>query len=533
MAQLVSRAHSVWEGSLDTSLLRLSANDKFTVRDACENVLVVGGIGSGKTSGPGRTIRRAIFRAGAGLLCLVNKPDEVQACLEDAKATGRLASVIRVDETHGFNFIQHEISRHGLAGINTVIEFLMKVTQIVANATQDRGKASDSFWIDSKRQVLRNAVPVLYAADGTVEINKIILMLQSAPRSADEFHNEEWQKRSFWYKTMKRASETPLFPLSQEALDRIIAYWRDEFGQFESKLRMNVVSTVSTALDRFTHGRLKHLFCGKTTFVPELTFNGAILILDAPVLSWNEDGLIAQQIIKYAWQRIVLSRNSLPPQFRDRLLCCYVDEAQAFLNSYDREFLSLSRSSRCVSVFLTQSLPSVIASIGGDNPKHEADALLAQFGTKVFCNNSCPETNRFAADTIGRTIHRRGSYNEGRNSGTSSGVNMGEGSNSGTSFGSSHTGGSYGSGSHSSNSGTNSGYSENTGRNRAVSSGESTTTGYSETMDSEIEAAEFSRSLLTGGPANNNIVSAIWFSAGRRFQATGRNWLLANFKQGA
>jgi hypothetical protein len=332
---------------------------------------------------------------------------------------------------------------------------------------------------------------------------------------------------------MRRASEAPAFQMAKESFERTIAYWRDEFAGFDSKLRMNVVSTVSTALDRFTHGRLKHLFCGETTFVPELTFNGAILILDAPVLSWNEDGLIAQQIIKYAWQRVVLARNALPLQFRQRLVGCYVDEAQAFLNSYDREFLSLSRSSLCVTVFLTQSLPSVIATIGGEHPKHEADALLAQFGTKIFCNNSCPETNRFAADTVGRTIHRRGSYNEGRNSGWSSGASMGEGSNSGTSSGATFSPGPNGDVSRSFNIGESSGYSENTGRNRGYSSDESTTAGYSEAMDYEIEPAEFSRSLKTGGPANANIISAVWFSAGRRFAATGRNWLVANFKQGA
>ena len=103
---------------------------------------------------------------------------------------------------------------------------------------------------------------------------------------------------------------------------------RDEFARFDAKLRMNITSTVSTALDRFTHGRLRDLFCGRTTFVPELTLNGAILLLDMPVLEWNEDGIIAQQVIKYLWQRAVLARNAMPEAYRTRLVCCFVDEAQ-------------------------------------------------------------------------------------------------------------------------------------------------------------------------------------------------------------
>ncbi len=435
MAQLVSRAQSVWEGSLETSLLRASPLDDFTARHACEHILVTGSPGSGKTSGPGRAIRQALFRSGCGALVLVNKPDEVDACLNDARATGRLPSVIRVDASHGFNFIRHELARHGLAGINTVIELLMKVLEIVRLAMPNGGRAGEAFWENSFRQLLRMIVPMLYAAYGTVEISDIIRFLLSAPTSPQELDDEAWRVRSFMCATVVKVHSQPVVALDASSYERVVAYWRDEFARFDPKLRMNITSTLSTSLDRFTHGRLRNLFCGETTFVPELTLQGAILLLDMSVLEWNEDGVIAQQIIKYAWQRVVLSRNGLAPEYRDRLVCCFVDEAQAFLNSFDREFLSLSRSSRCVSVFLTQSIPSVITTIGGEHPKHAADALLAQFGTKIFCSNSCPETNRFAAETIGRAIQRRGSYSESENSGSSAGMNMGETWNSGTNSG--------------------------------------------------------------------------------------------------
>lgn len=364
---------------------------------------------------------------------------------------------------------------------------------------------------------------------GTVRIADIIRFVLSAPTSPAELDDEAWQQRSFMCEAVLRAATQPLHPLDAEAMERIVSYFRDEFARQDVKLRTSITSTLSTSLDRFTHGRLKRLFCEETSFVPELTLNGAILILNMPVLEWNEDGLIAQQIIKYAWQRIVLSRNALPPPYRDRLVCCFVDEAQSFLNSYDREFLSLSRSSRCSSIYITQSIPSVIATIGGEHPKHQADALLAQFGTKVFCNNSCPETNRFAADTIGRTIQRRSTFSESESSGRSGGLNMGEGSNSGTNSGVSISPDGKGGVNRSVSFGSSSGYNESTGRNRGFTTGESVSNGFSEAMDYEIEPGEFARSLLTGPP--NGIVSCVWFQAGRRFAATGRPWLVASFRQ--
>ena len=512
---------------LDQPLLRLSADDSFTVRDACENVLVVGGIGSGKTSGPGRALRRAMFRAGCGALVLVTKPDEVEACLADARATGRMDSVIRVDARHGFNFIQHELARHGLAGIGTVVEYIMRILEIVRLAMPNAGRVGDAFWENSARQLVRYAVIFLYAAYGKVEIAEIIRFILSAPKS-EQIDDPAWRAHSFMCATIIKAYHDPVVRMDADTYDRAVAYWRDEFANFDSKLRMNITSTVSTALDRFTLGRLAKLFCGETTFLPgELTLCGAIIVLDMPVLEWNEDSVIAQQIIKYAWQRVVLSRNALPPQFRLTMVCCFVDEAQSFINSADREFLSLSRSSRCCTIFLTQSIATVIATIGGENPKHQADALFAQFGTKIFCSNSCPETNRFAADTIGRSIQRRGNYSEGENSGWSFGLNMGEGSNSGTSSGFGISVDPQGKVSRSSNVSSSSGYNESTGRNRGHNSSQSTSSGFSEAMDYEIEPAEFSRSLKTGGPAYRGIVTAVWFQAGRSFAATNRNWLVA------
>jgi hypothetical protein len=50
-------------------------------------------------------------------------------------------------------------------------------------------------------------------------------------------------------------------------------------------------------------------------------------------------------------------------------------------------------------------------------------------------------------------------------------------------------------------------------------------------MEYAVEPGDFARVLQTGGPQNNNIVSAIWFQAGRMFKASRTNWLLARFKQ--
>ncbi len=50
-------------------------------------------------------------------------------------------------------------------------------------------------------------------------------------------------------------------------------------------------------------------------------------------------------------------------------------------------------------------------------------------------------------------------------------------------------------------------------------------------MDFEIEPGDFGRHLVTGGPANGGKVTAIWFQAGKQFQASHRNYLHVSFRQ--
>lgn len=519
--------------NLDTKLLQLSATDAFTLRDACQGVHIFGGIGSGKTTGSGRALASAYLRAGMGGLVLAAKPDEVDQWVRYAHENGRANSVIVFGERGGggFNFITYELARQGVAGLGSVVECLMRILDASRLANANGGRSGDTFWEDAMRQVLRNSIPILFAATGTVSIPDIIRFVASAPINQDQLHDAGWQQTSFMFQALAAARRQPVHGLPDADFSKTADYWRLEYGQLDNKTRSNIAISLSTALDRFNRGRLYDAFCTGTSLVPELTFHGAIIIMDMPALTWNEDGIIAQQLFKYMWQRAVLARNSLEPRHRDRPVFLWADESQYMVNAFDAEFLSTCRSSRACAVYLTQSLPTYYAKLGGEQAKHRADMLLANFLTKVWHNNSCPETNRWAADTIGRSIQRRGTYNEGSSSSRTMGLNEGENKNRGFSSGYGGSADNRGGSTSSWNSGSSSGSGENWGRNRGMNSSESYSGGFSETMDYEIEPAAFARHLRTGGTANRGRVTGVWFSAGRTFADSGRNYLHVEFKQ--
>lgn len=517
--------------NLDTKLLRLSGSDYFTLRDACQGVHVFGGIGSGKTSGSGKALASAYLRAGMGGLVMAAKPEEVDLWLRYAKENGRSNSVLLFGESGGsFNFLTYELARQGPDGIGSVVECLMRILE-AARLSKGEGRTGDSFWEDTTRQLLRNTIPVLYAATGTVRIPDIIRFVSSAPISVEQLQSHEWQASSFMFQALLANRNQPVVPMHESEFEKTSNYWRYEFAQLDPKTRGNIAISLSTALDRFNRGRLHRAFCTDTTLVPELTFHGAIIIMDMSALTWNEDGIIGQMLFKYMWQRAVLARNALEPRHRDRPVFLWNDEAQYTVNSFDADFLSTCRSSRACSVYLTQSLPTYYARMGGAQPQHQADMLLANFVTKIFHNNADPTTNRWASDTIGRSMQRRFNESSGHSSGTSTGMNAGESGSwgSSSSFGGSSDG--RGGGGSNWSSGSNSGGGDNWGRNRGRNSGTSQSFGYSEAMDVEIEPAVFARDLITGGSANRGRVTGLWLSAGRRFHDSGRNYLHVSFQQ--
>src|SRR5260370_29838874 len=177
-----------------------------------------------------------------------------------------------------------------------------------------------------------------------------------------------------------------------------------------------------------------------------------------------------------------------------------MDEAQFFLNIKDSEFIATCRSARCCVVCLTQSLPALVGHFG-ENRTAAADGLIGKFANHVFHGNSCPRTNQWAADLIGKGIRLRA--NRSRSTGTSSnqGMNAGANTGSGDSSGTSYGNGSIGHNTGGSNSSSNA-CGDNLGRGQT----ENSSFGVAEQVDYLVEPAVFASALRSGGPANRNLV---------------------------
>jgi hypothetical protein len=104
-----------WRGGswpLDLPLVRFSERmeDVWTLRDACQGVLIMGENGSGKTSGSGGLLARKYLQAGFGGLVLCFKTDEADLWRSYLKRAGREADgrYFSVENEFRFNFMDYE-----------------------------------------------------------------------------------------------------------------------------------------------------------------------------------------------------------------------------------------------------------------------------------------------------------------------------------------------------------------------------------------------------------------------------------------
>ncbi len=462
---------------LDTPLLNLSAEDPWRYRDACEGCHIFGGTGSGKTSGSGAAIASAFLRHGFGGLVLTAKPDDRQDWQQYAAATGRSEQLIVIgpDQPWRFNFLDYELRRPGAgAGLTeNMVQLFVNVLEI-AERKSGGGGGNEQFWQRAMKQLLRNTIDLLKIARGTLTLADIAEVISTAPQSHEETESEAWQD-GLCFTLIYEANAKELTDQQQADFEITARYWLTEFPGLAEKTRSVVVSTFTSMADCFLRGELRELFCTSTNVVPEMTQQGAVIVVDLPVKQYAELGQYAQVLVKLLWQRATERRDV---KANPRPVFLWADEAQFFANPYDAEFQTTARSSRACTVYLSQNMPNYYAAFPGEQGKAQVDSLMGNLGTQFYHANSEASTNEWAADKIAKTWQAKANVSASAQAG-----------------------------------------------------GGSASHGATESLEWQITPVEFTR-LRRGGPANDLCVDAIVFQGGRMFEATGANYLRLTFKQG-
>lgn len=416
----------------------------WTIRDAVEGVQIFGGIGSGKTSGSGRTLALKYLANGFGGLVLTAKRDERELWEEYCRLTNRLDDLIIIGpgSSHRFNFLDYEASQS--KGDITVTANLVEVLKTVIRAGEDKsnGKGDDKFWETSLDMLVHNVIDLCLLAHGTVSVQQMYDIASTAPknnakqgqapqigRTAFQKAFEAAQKRitaqiEAWEKNLTEEQKTKLsvpelfeaeimerFPDARllRSIDQFFAVNYQSVGE---KTRAIIEFIFTGFLFRLLQDPVHSLFCRyQSTVTPDDATAGKIIMLDLPVKLYHKTGRDCQILFKYILQR-AMERRVVKGQTRPVFI--WADEAQHFLHEHDATFQATARSSRIATVYLSQNLPNYYASMGGsgDHAIYRVKSFLGTLNTKIFHANPDVDTNRYAADLIGKSDRNKSSTSD-------------------------------------------------------------------------------------------------------------------------
>jgi len=355
-----------WLRNDDAPLVRFSSidlkrrkptepSDPFTLHDAFTGYLSLGSTGSGKTSAA-RTMALAYLRAGMGGLILSAKATQREWTHWEAMAaeSGRAAQLIRFDDRGiwRFNFLDYAANTNrdsaGNLITDNIVELLLRMSEAATRANELSGKAAEQpFWKLAPRELVSHTIDALWCAYGRLALNDIVQFVVSIPRKAEDYTSDEARGRSFCLATLHKAAMEPARPMPAGDLFVVLQYFRDNFTLLDERTRSNIVVTMTSQFAPFQKGLMNRLFCTHTSFVPELTHEGAVCVLDLPVDQYKEAGSMAAFLLKFCWQQAALRRDTAQPV---RPIFLWADEAQYFAGEEDMKFLTVARSARACTV---------------------------------------------------------------------------------------------------------------------------------------------------------------------------------------
>ncbi len=465
--------------NFDVPLFHWSPGDGFTLRNGQESVAIFGELGAAKTTGSAARFLLEYLALGMGGIVNCVKPGERELIEAYARETGRADSLIIVSPGSRWrcNLMRYALLRPGIEGsrVESVVSLLMTVVEAAERGERGNTAQGDVFWRRSLRQILRNGIEVCIAATGEVTMSMLHDVIISAPTSHTEVQNKEWQEGAACYRLIEQAESRADKRTAREQADYELAarYFLREFPDMPNDTRGSILATYGVMADVLLRGQMADLVGSETNFVPELTFEGAIIVEDLPTKIYGQAGLYVQSALTYLWQTACERRDV---KKNPRPVFWFVDEAHELVNNYTADFLATARSARVASVLISQNKPNYLAAMGGEAGRHRVDAFLGNIGTKIFHANGDPETNRWASDTISEEIQTRANWH-----GT---MDQGRG----------HGGG-------------------------------------SEAPGRKVLPSEFT-TLKKGGPQNGFVTECIVYQTGARFTANnGEPWLKTAFRQ--
>ena len=360
-----------------------------SLEEACQNILVLGGIGSGKTTCVMQPLLLQCLDQNCGGLIFDIKGDVKHAVKEFALATNRNL-VFLGPNNHKINLLD---------GLTPEVAASFLKSAFLLNG---RG-SSDSFWVDTATELCRNTLGILSFVPKHYSLQDLYQYLFDL-ESRDNIDYEISAITSTLDESKTRLLKT--YQRYQETI----------FSQFDNKIKSGVNATVAQALSPFNHPALLDAFCSTDCSMVKMgdLFDGTICLVDMPLSIWGLGGKVAYTFIKLRFFNLMQNRNQLQVN-QNSPVFFMCDEFQEIVSANreglsDLNFWDKSRSSKTIGIISSQSIASFYASLGNHDL---ANALLQNFRQKLCLRTEDPTTINFMENLIGKARVKKLSETQG------------------------------------------------------------------------------------------------------------------------
>jgi hypothetical protein len=331
-----------------------------TTEDAAQNILVLGGIGAGKTTRLMQPLLVQLLDQECGGLLFDVKGDVKKAVIQLGEITNRPVTII------GPNHNQMNL----LAGLTPEIAASFLKSAFLLNG----GVRLDGFWIDTATELCRNTLGLLSFLPTHYTLQGLYSYL------FDDEARETIQAELNPLLITLEAKE-------QRLLKTYLRYHETIFATFDEKVKSGVNATVAQALSPFNHPELIDAFCeqSQTSLNMQSVLDGTVYLVDMPLARWGLGGKVAYTFIKLRFFNVMQNRVHQPDWNQDRPIFFMCDEYQELISASkdglsDLNFWDKSRSSKTMGIISAQSVSSFYAALGDRDLAH---AILQNFRQKI------------------------------------------------------------------------------------------------------------------------------------------------------
>jgi len=373
LGESTGRLANMWHPSNMASGQQIGLN----LTDASQNLLIMGAIGSGKTTRVMHPLLLQLLTQNCGGLIFDIKGDFKSAVYKASDLTRKEIITIGIEQ-NPLNL---------LAGLppEIVASFLKSALLLSA------GAKLDSFWIDTATELCRNVLGVLVFLPEHYNLHSLYRYLFSS----------ETKKIIDEKIIAKTLNEKELLQL-----DACQYYLNKIFSQFDEKIQSGVLASVAQTLSPFQHPVLVEAFCAthSKSYSMDEVLNGTVFLVDMPLSIWGVAGKVVYTFIKLRFFNVMQQRAVKQNVDQHRPVFFMCDEYQEIVSCNkdglsDLNFWDKSRSSKTLGLISAQSVSSFYAAIGDRDLTH---ALLQNFRQKLIFRTEDDWTIEYCNRLVGQ-----------------------------------------------------------------------------------------------------------------------------------